>query len=149
MTLLVPLAFVAGGGHTRRVERGVGGGQYLFWKTQDTALYSTYIESSLDARIYQVDSSLHAMIQEISTVHTKHLKRTPIKEKSNLNNFLPRLLPNQYIEYSLPLLHFCSPALPTGRNIGHRTQKVLNVCGQTHSRPFLHQGIGRSSFIII
>jgi hypothetical protein len=36
-------AFVVGGGHTRRVERSI------FWKTQDTALYSTYtgIESSL------------------------------------------------------------------------------------------------------
>jgi hypothetical protein len=41
----VPPAFVAGGGHTRLVERGVGGS--IFWKTQDTALYSTYIESSL------------------------------------------------------------------------------------------------------
>jgi hypothetical protein len=39
----VPPAFVAGGGHTRRVVRGVGS---IFWKTQDTALYSTYIESS-------------------------------------------------------------------------------------------------------
>jgi hypothetical protein len=40
-------AFVAGGGHTRRMERG-GGGVSIFWKTQeDTALYSTYIESSL------------------------------------------------------------------------------------------------------
>jgi len=38
-------AFVAGGGHTRRVERGMGGS--IFWQTQDTALYSTYIESSL------------------------------------------------------------------------------------------------------
>jgi hypothetical protein len=38
-------AFVAGGGLTRRVERGVGGS--IFWKTQDTALHSTYIESSL------------------------------------------------------------------------------------------------------
>jgi hypothetical protein len=38
-----PPAFVAGGGHTRRVARGVGGS----WKTQDTALYSTYIEFSL------------------------------------------------------------------------------------------------------
>jgi hypothetical protein len=41
----VPPAFIAGGGHTRRVERGVGGS--IFWKTQDTALYSTYIESPL------------------------------------------------------------------------------------------------------
>jgi len=41
----VPPAFVAGGEHIRRVERGVGGS--IFWKTQDTALYSTYIESSL------------------------------------------------------------------------------------------------------
>jgi hypothetical protein len=52
----VPPAFVAGGGHTRRVERGVGGS--IFWKTQEqnTALYSTYIESSLllqlDLRTY-------------------------------------------------------------------------------------------------
>jgi hypothetical protein len=36
-------AFVAGGGHTRRVERGGS----IFWKAQDKALYSTYIESSL------------------------------------------------------------------------------------------------------
>jgi hypothetical protein len=41
----VPSAFVAGGGHTRWVVRGVGGS--VFWKTQDTALYSTYKESSL------------------------------------------------------------------------------------------------------
>ncbi len=41
----VPPAFVAGGGHTRRVERGGKGS--MFWKTQDTALYSTYIKSSL------------------------------------------------------------------------------------------------------
>ncbi len=34
-------AFGAGGGHTRWVERGVGGGS-IFWKTPDTALYSTY-----------------------------------------------------------------------------------------------------------
>ncbi len=27
---------------------GEGGGGSIFWKTQDTALYSTYIESSLD-----------------------------------------------------------------------------------------------------
>ncbi len=31
--------FGAGGGHTRWVERGVGGGS-IFWKTSDTALYS-------------------------------------------------------------------------------------------------------------
>jgi hypothetical protein len=41
-----PPAFVAGGGYTRRVERGVGG-ESIFWKTQDTALYSIFIESSL------------------------------------------------------------------------------------------------------
>ncbi len=34
------LAFVAGGEHTRG---GEGGGGSIFWKTQDTALYSTYI----------------------------------------------------------------------------------------------------------
>ncbi len=27
-------------------------------------------------------------------------------KKSNLNDIQPRLLPNQYIEYSLPLLHY-------------------------------------------
>ncbi len=37
------------GGHARRVERGGGGS--IFWKMQGTALYSTYIESSLDPRI--------------------------------------------------------------------------------------------------
>jgi hypothetical protein len=54
-----PPAFVAGGGHTVLAGQrgwlcspggeGGGGGQYLaiFWKTQDAALYSTYIESSL------------------------------------------------------------------------------------------------------
>jgi hypothetical protein len=41
----VPPAFVAGGGQTCGVERGVGGS--IFWKTLDTTLYSTYIESSL------------------------------------------------------------------------------------------------------
>jgi hypothetical protein len=42
-------AFVAGGGHVRRVKRGVGGGGQYFGrrKTQATALYSTYIKSSL------------------------------------------------------------------------------------------------------
>ncbi len=34
-------AFGAGEGHTRRVERGGGG--TIFWKTPDTALYSTYV----------------------------------------------------------------------------------------------------------
>ncbi len=46
----VPPAFVAGGGHTRRVERGDG--ESIFRKTQDTALYSTYIESSLVFAFY-------------------------------------------------------------------------------------------------
>jgi hypothetical protein len=40
--LTPPPAFGAGGGHTGWMERGVGGGS-IFWKTQDTALYSTYI----------------------------------------------------------------------------------------------------------
>jgi hypothetical protein len=35
-----PPAFGAGGGHTRWVERGWGS---IFWKTPDTALYSTYV----------------------------------------------------------------------------------------------------------
>jgi hypothetical protein len=44
----VPHAFVAGGGHIRRVERGVRPmGGSIIWRTQGTALYSTYIESSL------------------------------------------------------------------------------------------------------
>jgi hypothetical protein len=34
-----------GGGYTLPGQRGGWGA--LFWKTQDTALYSTYIESSL------------------------------------------------------------------------------------------------------
>jgi hypothetical protein len=33
-------AFGAGGGHTRWVEKGWGS---IFWKTPDTALYSTYV----------------------------------------------------------------------------------------------------------
>ncbi len=41
----VPPAFVAGGGHTRRVERGVGGQYFGIRKTQ--LCNSTYIESSL------------------------------------------------------------------------------------------------------
>jgi hypothetical protein len=36
-------AFGAGGGHTRWAERGVGGA--IFWKTPDTALYSTYVST--------------------------------------------------------------------------------------------------------
>ncbi len=32
------------GGHTRWVEREVGGGS-IFWKTPDTALYSTYVST--------------------------------------------------------------------------------------------------------
>jgi hypothetical protein len=36
-------AFGAGGGHTRLLERGVGGS--IFWKTSDTALYSTYVST--------------------------------------------------------------------------------------------------------
>ncbi len=46
----VPPAFVAGVGHT--LAGGEGGGGSIFWKTQDTALYSTYIESSLMYSIY-------------------------------------------------------------------------------------------------
>jgi hypothetical protein len=43
----VPPAFGAGGGHTGWVERvvvGRGGGS-IFWKTPDTALYSTYVST--------------------------------------------------------------------------------------------------------
>jgi hypothetical protein len=36
-------AFRAWGGHTRWVERGVG--VSIFWKTQGTALYSTYVST--------------------------------------------------------------------------------------------------------
>jgi hypothetical protein len=32
---------------------GAGGGQSIFWKTQDTALFSTYIESSLQCLIHE------------------------------------------------------------------------------------------------
>jgi hypothetical protein len=35
----------AGGGPTRRVERGVVGGGSIFWKTRDTALYSAYVRT--------------------------------------------------------------------------------------------------------
>jgi hypothetical protein len=35
-------AFGAGGGHTRRVERGGGS---IFWKTPDTALYPTFVST--------------------------------------------------------------------------------------------------------
>jgi hypothetical protein len=38
-----PTAFGAWGGHTRWVERGGGGS--IFWKTPDTALYSTYVST--------------------------------------------------------------------------------------------------------
>jgi hypothetical protein len=38
---LYPTAFDAGGGHTRWVERGGS----IFWKTPDTALYSTYVST--------------------------------------------------------------------------------------------------------
>jgi hypothetical protein len=37
--------FWAGGGHTRWVERGVGGGS-IFWKTPETTLNSTYVVKS-------------------------------------------------------------------------------------------------------
>ncbi len=40
----VPPAFGAGGRLTRWVEKGVGGGS-VFWKTRDTALYSTYVSA--------------------------------------------------------------------------------------------------------
>jgi hypothetical protein len=36
----------AGGGHTRWVERGGGGGS-IFWKTPGTALHSTYVSTVL------------------------------------------------------------------------------------------------------
>jgi hypothetical protein len=39
----VPPAFGAGGGHTRWVERGVGGVNIL--EDADTALYSTYVST--------------------------------------------------------------------------------------------------------
>ncbi len=38
-----PPAFGAGGGHSHWVERGEGGS--IFWKTPDTALYSTYVST--------------------------------------------------------------------------------------------------------
>jgi hypothetical protein len=38
LSVCTPSAFGAGGGHTRWVERGWGS---IFWKTPDTALYST------------------------------------------------------------------------------------------------------------
>ncbi len=38
-------AFGAVGGHTRWVETGEGGGGSIFWKTLDTALYSTYVNT--------------------------------------------------------------------------------------------------------
>jgi hypothetical protein len=38
-------AFGAEGGHTRWVEMGMGGGESIFWKTPDTALYSTYVRT--------------------------------------------------------------------------------------------------------
>jgi hypothetical protein len=67
-------AFVAGGGHTRRVERGVGGS--IFWKTQDTALYSTYIESSLidtiSGRSSPVPTNNHPYITGLSDQVTEH-----------------------------------------------------------------------------
>ncbi len=44
-----PSAFGAGGGHTLG---GEGGGGSIFWKTPDTALYSTYI-STLWSHIWQ------------------------------------------------------------------------------------------------
>jgi hypothetical protein len=37
-----PHAFGAGGGHWLG---GEGGGGSIFWKTQDTALYSTYVST--------------------------------------------------------------------------------------------------------
>jgi hypothetical protein len=43
-----PPAFGAGGGHTRWVERVWGvwaTGVSIFWKTPDTALYSTYVST--------------------------------------------------------------------------------------------------------
>ncbi len=41
--------FGAGGGHPRWVEKGVG--RSIFWKTRDTALYSTYV-NTLCCRIF-------------------------------------------------------------------------------------------------
>jgi hypothetical protein len=41
----VPPALGAGGGYTRWVERGVGAGGSIFWKTPDTALYYTYVST--------------------------------------------------------------------------------------------------------
>jgi hypothetical protein len=38
-----PPAFGAGGGHTRGVERGWGGGRSIVWKTPDTVLHSTVL----------------------------------------------------------------------------------------------------------
>jgi len=38
-----PSAFGAGGGHIRWVQRGWG--VNIFWKTQDTVLYSTYVST--------------------------------------------------------------------------------------------------------
>jgi hypothetical protein len=43
----VPPTFGAGGGHTRWVERE---GRSIFWKTQGTALYSTYVSTLWEKR---------------------------------------------------------------------------------------------------
>jgi hypothetical protein len=38
-----PPTFGAGGGHSHWSLGGEGGGGSIFWKTPDTALYSTYV----------------------------------------------------------------------------------------------------------
>ncbi len=49
---MYPLPLLRGGGHTRWVEKGVGGS--IFWKTPGTALYSTYVPvSTLWVRHYK------------------------------------------------------------------------------------------------
>jgi hypothetical protein len=57
----LPPAFVAGGGHTRRVERGVGGGQYF--GRRKTQLYTLPISNPLWSAVNSSHKNIQMKIQ--------------------------------------------------------------------------------------
>jgi hypothetical protein len=59
-----PPAFGAGVGHIRWLERGVGGS--IFWKTPDSALYSTYVSTLWGKGIQRVLAGCFTSIKGFS-----------------------------------------------------------------------------------
>ncbi len=65
-------------------QGGEGGGGSIFWKTQDTALYSTYIESSLYAGIRGTNENLDFgsfIMQSTLELSTRVVKEESVEVK--------------------------------------------------------------------